>query len=81
MNSDQMMQFVELYHHRECLRSVNSPLYKNCDARDKSLQEISAEINNEGFGPREVAQKIKNLRTTYYREVNKIAVSKKSTSS
>jgi hypothetical protein len=28
-----------------------------------------------------VAQKIKNLRTTYYREVNKIAVSKKSTSS
>jgi hypothetical protein len=34
-------------------------LYKNCDARDKSPKEISAEMNIKVFGRREVAQKKK----------------------
>jgi hypothetical protein len=41
MNNDQIMEFVELYHHRECFWNVNLPLYKNRDARDKSLKEIA----------------------------------------
>jgi hypothetical protein len=57
MNTVQRTQFVELHHHTECLWRVNWPLYKNCDARDKSLKEISAEMNIKVFGRREVAQK------------------------
>ncbi|KAF2898810.1 hypothetical protein ILUMI_07365 [Ignelater luminosus] len=78
MNSTQLMQFVELYRDRDCLWSVNSPHYTDRAARNRSLQEISEAMNIPSFGPREVAQKIKNLRTTYNQQIKKIALSKSS---
>ncbi|KAG8227829.1 hypothetical protein J437_LFUL008473 [Ladona fulva] len=67
-----------MYRDRECLWNINSPLYKDRKARYAAMKEISTELNIEGFGPRETAQKIKNLRTAYNQEIKKIAFSKRS---
>jgi hypothetical protein len=77
MNSTQLIKFVELYREAECLWNINSSVYKDRDARDQCLKEISQEMCIEGFGPREAAQKIKNIRCAY-QELKKIRNSKKS---
>lgn len=76
MSSARVMKFVKLYREKECLWKINSETYKNRDARDEALQEICSEMNIDGFGIREVAQKIKNIRSSYYQEIKKIANSK-----
>lgn len=81
MNIEQIMKFVELYRDCECLWDIQSPTYKSRDARDQALKHISEEMKIVGFGPKEVAQKIKNIRTTYKQEVQKIMKSKTSGSS
>lgn len=62
MNTKQTIQFVELYRDAECLWKINSEVYKDRDARDGALKKICDEISIDGFGIREVAQKIKNIR-------------------
>jgi hypothetical protein len=63
------------------LWDIQSPAYKSRNARDQALKHISEEIKIIGFGPKEVAQKIKNIRTTYKEEVHKIMKSKMTGSS
>lgn len=46
--------------------------------RATSLQNIARVLNLEGFGPTELKNKIKNLRATYYLELDKIKKSSKS---
>lgn len=46
--------------------------------RATALQNIALEMNLEGFGHTEVKNKIKNLRATYYLELDKIKKSSKS---
>lgn len=75
MNTDQVLKFVELYSNCVCLWDVNSPLYKDRLARDNALKHISDEMEILGFGPKEVAQKIKNIRTSYKQEIRKMAAS------
>lgn len=77
MTNKQMIKFVILYRDHECLWKTDSPYYKNRDARDLAYKRISDEMNIEGFRPSHVAQKIKNLRTTYHQELRKIALSQK----
>lgn len=81
MSNAQMMKFVELYRDQECLWKINSDAYKNRDVRDEAFQAISNAMNIDGFGIREVAQKIKNIRSSYYQEIKKSNNSKKSGSS
>lgn len=81
MNTKQTIQFVELYRDAECLWKINSEVYKDRDARDRALKKICDEMSIDGFGIREVAQKIKNIRSAYYQELKKINNSKKSGSS
>ena len=81
MNTDQIMKFVELYRNCECLWDIQLHSYKCRDARDQALKQVSEEMNITGFGPKEVAQKIKNIRTTYKQEVHKILKSKTTGSS
>nr|CAH7725011.1 unnamed protein product [Callosobruchus chinensis]CAI5842614.1 unnamed protein product [Callosobruchus analis]CAH7729349.1 unnamed protein product [Callosobruchus chinensis]CAH7736449.1 unnamed protein product [Callosobruchus chinensis]CAH7748445.1 unnamed protein product [Callosobruchus chinensis] len=46
--------------------------------RATALQNIAQEMNLEEFGPTDVKNKIKNLRATYYLELDKIKKSSKS---
>ncbi|XP_075211005.1 uncharacterized protein LOC142318318 [Lycorma delicatula] len=78
MNKILLMKFTKLYRDKECLWNIESPNYKNREARNKALKKISEEMAIQGFGPREVAQKIKNLRSTYNQEIKKIENSKTS---
>jgi len=78
MNIPQTMQFVALYRDAECLWKINSEIYKDRNARDEALKHICNEMGINGFGIREVAQKIKNIRSAYYQEIKKINNSKKS---
>lgn len=78
MNVTQTMKFVELYRDAECLWKINSEMYKDKIARDRALKKISYEMGIDGFGIREVAQKIKNVRSAYYQELKKINNSKQS---
>lgn len=78
MNNVVLMKFLELYQEYECLWNVNLAVYKDRDARDDAFRKIAEEMSIEGFGPREVAQKIKNIRSAYYQEVKKIKASIKS---
>lgn len=78
MNVTQTIQFVELYRDAECLWKINSEMYKDRNARDGALKKICDEMGINGFGIREVAQKIKNIRSAYYQELKKINNSKKS---
>lgn len=66
MNVPQTIQFVELYRNAECLWKINSETYKDRNVRDEALKHICNEMGINGFGVREVAQKIKNIRSAYY---------------
>nr|CAH7769435.1 unnamed protein product [Callosobruchus chinensis] len=50
----------------------------NKEMRATALQNIAQEMNLEEFGPTDVKNKIKNLRATYYLELDKIKKSSKS---
>ncbi|KAJ8874186.1 hypothetical protein PR048_025028 [Dryococelus australis] len=78
MTQAQIIKFVELYGDSECLWNISCQEYKDCYVRDKALKETSEEMNIDGFGPREVVQKAKNIRSPYYQEIRKISNSKKS---
>ena len=78
MNTVQIIKFVELYREAECLWSIKSEGYKDQNKRDEALKKINEEMNIDGFGIREVAQKIKNIRSAYYQELRKIKNSQKS---
>ncbi|KAL1517113.1 hypothetical protein ABEB36_000922 [Hypothenemus hampei] len=66
------VKFVELYENAECLWNFRHPLYKHRNARDKAMQQILQEMNMPDFGINELKNKIKNIRSTYQQEVNKI---------
>ncbi len=70
------MKFVYLYR-EECLWNINSSAYKLHEARDETLKEICGEMNIDGFGICEDAQKIKNIQSAHYREIKKNNGSKK----
>uniref|UniRef100_A0A2S2N9C2 MADF domain-containing protein n=1 Tax=Schizaphis graminum TaxID=13262 RepID=A0A2S2N9C2_SCHGA len=78
MNITQTIKFVELYRDAECLWKINSEMYKDRNTRVGALKKICDNMGIDGFGIREVAQKIKNIRSAYYQELKKINNSKKS---
>ncbi|XP_066151266.1 uncharacterized protein [Euwallacea fornicatus] len=70
------IKFVELYEKAECLWNFRHPVYKHRNARDKAIQNMLKEMNMADFGVNELKNKIKNIRSTYQQEVNKIRRSK-----
>lgn len=77
-SSQENVKFVNLYRDQENLWNVFDSQYKNRDARRTSLQHIVTEMNIPRFTEKDVAKKIKNLRSTYNQELLKIEKSKKS---
>jgi hypothetical protein len=57
---------------------MSSANYKNKHMRQRAIEAIMQAVGREEFGVTEVKQKIKNIRSTYNQEVQKIQKSKSS---
>jgi len=66
---DDTYKFVGLYHDYECLWNMSSANYKNKHMHQRAIMQA---MGREEFGVTEVKQKIKNIRSTYNQEVQKI---------
>lgn len=75
-SSDNNISFMKLYREQENLWNCFDKDYRNRDMRKASLEHIAKEMHLGNTS--EVTKKIKNLRSTYNQEVNKIEKSKKS---
>lgn len=65
-------QFVQLYRNEKLLWDADHPLYKKRTERLRAYRRIVDGMRIEGFGVPEVANKIKNIRSTYLQELKKI---------
>lgn len=72
MANDTIVKFIQLYRSCECLWNVSSKDYGSKLSRNTAFDMISRKMQIPGFGPREVARKIKNLKLAYQQEVKKI---------
>ncbi|CAH1108231.1 unnamed protein product [Psylliodes chrysocephalus] len=75
---DTTVKFVKLYRDEECLWNLQLLIYRNKQAREAAIKKIVDAMGIEDFGPTEVKNKIKNLRSTYVQEVVKIKKSESS---
>lgn len=75
-SSDNNIAFMKLYREQENLWNCFDKNYRNRDMRKASLECIAKEMHL--CNTIEVTKKIKNLRSTYNQELNKIEKSKKS---
>lgn len=75
---EETFKFVELYVERECLWRKSDPSYKDRNKRKAAEQDIIEIMGREGFGLKELKQKIRIIRTTYNQEKLKIKKSRKS---
>nr|CAH7728855.1 unnamed protein product [Callosobruchus chinensis] len=78
LSTEQILKFISLYRECECLWNIHHAWYKNREGRDVAYRHIVKEMDIPGFGVSEVAQKIKNIRTTYKQELNKVRKSEDS---
>jgi len=69
---DDIYKFVGLYRDYECLWNMSSANYKNKHMRQRAIEAIMQAMGREEFGVNEVKQNIKNIRSTYNQEVQKI---------
>lgn len=68
-------EFVKIYGNYECLWNPDNPNYKINQERDKAYGAMSLDFQtkcNKLLSKCEVKCKVKNLRTTYMQQVNKI---------
>lgn len=78
LSEEQTYNLLVTFQEYECLWNISSGNYRNRNMRKAAEEEIVSKLQIEGFGISEFKQKIKNLRTTYHQEIQKIARSKKS---
>nr|KAF7394464.1 hypothetical protein H0235_017059 [Vespula pensylvanica] len=70
--------FLDLYQTEPILYNPTLDEYRDRDMRAAAAQRISEALNIDGFGPKEVILKFKNLRSSYCQELKKIADSQRS---
>jgi hypothetical protein len=58
------LRLIQLYQSEPCLYDVNSDDYRNRELRVAATNGIAAALSVDGFGPKEVATKLKNLRNS-----------------
>jgi hypothetical protein len=58
------LRLNQLYQSEPCLYGVNSDDYGNRELRVAATKRIAAALSVDGFGPKEVATKFKNLRNS-----------------
>jgi len=69
---------LEIYQEKEILWNPKLELYRNNAARIAALDEIINSLQKPNLTPNNLKIKIKNIRTTYNRELSKLLKSKKS---
>lgn len=69
-------KLVALYREHASLWDPTDRRYKNRDARNEAYRAILAKLGVDGMSVADLRQKIKNLRCTYYQELQKIEKSK-----
>lgn len=72
------IKFIQEYKSHDCLWDFKSLSYRNKHMRESTYRNIVTAMVIEGFGVPEIKIKIKNIRSTYSREMKKIKESKKS---
>lgn len=78
LNDNDTLQFLDLYQTEPILYNPTLDEYRDRDMRAAAAQRISEALNIDGFGPKEVILKFKNLRSSYCQELKKIADSQRS---
>ncbi|KAF5304694.1 hypothetical protein FQA39_LY09471 [Lamprigera yunnana] len=78
LSESNTMRLLELFKGEPCLYDVNLSEYRNRDLRAAATQRIASALSVEGFGPKEVVAKFKNLRNSYSQELKKLYDSEKS---
>lgn len=76
LNKHETIHFLELYSEEKLLYDHNEREYCDRISRAAANNRISNKLNIPGFGPKEVVQKIKNLRSSYCKELKKISKSR-----
>lgn len=71
-------KFLEVYQEKNNLRNPKLELYRNNVARKTALDEIIYSLQKPNLIQNDLKIKIKNIRTTYSRELSKLLKSKKS---
>jgi hypothetical protein len=62
LSESNTLRLIQLYQSGPCLYDVNSDDYRNRELRVAATKRIAAALSVDGFGPKEVATKLKNLR-------------------
>lgn len=71
-NDEMSYSFMVLYKEQENLWNIMDPDYTNRLARVASFEYILRKMNVPNFSVKDVPKKIKNFRSTYYQELQKI---------
>ena len=66
--STELFKFIEIYRNHKCLWDTSNQNYKNRDMRNAALSSFTEELGIDGFGPKEITTKIKNIRSQYLQE-------------
>jgi hypothetical protein len=64
LSESNTLRLFQLYQREPCLHDVNSDDYRNRELRVAATKRIAAALSVDGFGPKEVATKFKNLRNS-----------------
>jgi hypothetical protein len=78
LSESNTLWLIQLYQSEPCLYDVNSDDYRNRELQVAATKRIAAALSVDGFGPKEVAKKYKNLRNSYSQELKKVNDSEKS---
>ncbi|XP_044759254.1 uncharacterized protein LOC123316991 isoform X1 [Coccinella septempunctata] len=73
LRNSETVKFLELYAGERMLYDFNLDEYKDRELRSEASKRISKAMGIDGFGPREIISKFKNLRSSYCQELKKIA--------
>ncbi|XP_074038668.1 uncharacterized protein isoform X2 [Leptinotarsa decemlineata] len=78
LQDNETIKFIELYASERVLYDSTCKDYKDRDLRLAAAKRISEAMGINGFGPKEVITKFKNLRSSYCQELKKIADTERS---
>lgn len=73
-----MDKFLDIYQEQELLWNPKNELYRNNEARKSALANIIEYMNKPNLTENDLKTKIKNIRTTYKRELTKVLKARKS---
>lgn len=67
-----MVRLVEMYREYDCLWDMKHDSYRDKEARQRAYKEIAEKLNIPNLNTKDIPNKIKNLRSSYYQEIKKV---------